>query len=390
MLIGDPDNAVVFDFQPGIDAGAQMLGRRGEDQRFRESRPAAGRRRAIDEAMPERGETEDRADVARRLDAGSDGDRRARTRTTRDPRRRDRRRARRGQGRFVVADHGRGRHRPGARASTSSTAWPAYAQRGADLVLVSSGAIAAGLAPLAFTRRPRDLARQQAAASVGQGLLVHRYTEEFARHGQVDRPGAAHRRRRHPAQPLPQRPAHLREAARARRRADRQRERHRRHHRDPVRRQRPARGAGRAPRARRPARAAQRRRRAVRRPARSTRQPADRGGQRRQPSSTASASAAPGLVRRRHRRHADQARGGADRHRRRHPHGAHRHGARPRRAGGGGDRHPVPPHRPAPAHAGCSGWRTPPSPRAGSCSTTAPSARSPSGVRRCCRPASPA
>ncbi|MFL6156320.1 MAG: glutamate 5-kinase, partial [Marmoricola sp.] len=30
-----------------------------------------------------------------------------------------------------------------------------------------------------------DLARQQAAASVGQGILVHRYTEEFARHGQV-------------------------------------------------------------------------------------------------------------------------------------------------------------------------------------------------------------
>jgi glutamate 5-kinase len=58
-------------------------------------------------------------------------------------------------------------------------------QRGADLVLVSSGAIAAGLSPLVFKRRPRDLARQQAAASVGQGLLVHRYTEEFARHGQV-------------------------------------------------------------------------------------------------------------------------------------------------------------------------------------------------------------
>ena len=57
--------------------------------------------------------------------------------------------------------------------------------RGADLVLVSSGAIAAGLAPLSYRRRPRDLARQQAAASVGQGLLVHRYTEEFARHGQV-------------------------------------------------------------------------------------------------------------------------------------------------------------------------------------------------------------
>ena len=64
-------------------------------------------------------------------------------------------------------------------------AWPACAPRGAELVLVSSGAIAAGLAPLAFRRRPRDLARQQAAASVGQGMLVHRYTEEFARHGQV-------------------------------------------------------------------------------------------------------------------------------------------------------------------------------------------------------------
>jgi glutamate 5-kinase len=54
--------------------------------------------------------------------------------------------------------------------------------RGAEAVLVSSGAIAAGLSPLALARRPRDLATQQAAASVGQGLLVHRYTEEFARH----------------------------------------------------------------------------------------------------------------------------------------------------------------------------------------------------------------
>ena len=56
---------------------------------------------------------------------------------------------------------------------------------GTEVVLVSSGAIAAGLAPLSLRRRPRDLARQQAAASVGQGILVHRYTDEFARHGQV-------------------------------------------------------------------------------------------------------------------------------------------------------------------------------------------------------------
>jgi glutamate 5-kinase len=57
--------------------------------------------------------------------------------------------------------------------------------RGAEAVLVSSGAFAAGLAPLDLPRRPRDLATQQAAAAVGQGLLVHRYTAEFARHGIV-------------------------------------------------------------------------------------------------------------------------------------------------------------------------------------------------------------
>jgi glutamate 5-kinase len=59
----------------------------------------------------------------------------------------------------------------------------ARAQRGIELVLVSSGAIASGLSPLSLARRPRDLATQQAAASVGQGLLVHRYSEAFGDHG---------------------------------------------------------------------------------------------------------------------------------------------------------------------------------------------------------------
>ena len=54
---------------------------------------------------------------------------------------------------------------------------------GAEVVLVSSGAIAAGLAPLGLAKRPSDLARQQAAASVGQGLLMARYTASFARYG---------------------------------------------------------------------------------------------------------------------------------------------------------------------------------------------------------------
>jgi glutamate 5-kinase len=56
---------------------------------------------------------------------------------------------------------------------------------GTQVVLVSSGAIAAGLRPLGLTKRPRDLATQQAAASVGQGLLVERYTAAFAKHGRT-------------------------------------------------------------------------------------------------------------------------------------------------------------------------------------------------------------
>jgi glutamate 5-kinase len=55
--------------------------------------------------------------------------------------------------------------------------------RAGQLVLVSSGAIAAGLAPLGLARRPRDLATQQAAASVGQSSLVHSYATAFGRAG---------------------------------------------------------------------------------------------------------------------------------------------------------------------------------------------------------------
>jgi glutamate 5-kinase len=53
---------------------------------------------------------------------------------------------------------------------------------GREIVLVSSGAIAAGLAPLRLARRPKDLSTQQAAASVGQGLLIAQYTHSFQRY----------------------------------------------------------------------------------------------------------------------------------------------------------------------------------------------------------------
>jgi glutamate 5-kinase len=53
---------------------------------------------------------------------------------------------------------------------------------GSSCILVSSGAIATGIKPLGLSRRPRDLATQQAAASVGQGLLVEAYSRAFGQH----------------------------------------------------------------------------------------------------------------------------------------------------------------------------------------------------------------
>ncbi|GAA0498313.1 GTPase ObgE [Streptomyces olivaceiscleroticus] len=45
VAIGPEDNAVVFDWEPTMMAGAEMLGRRGEDHRMEAPRPAAQRRR---------------------------------------------------------------------------------------------------------------------------------------------------------------------------------------------------------------------------------------------------------------------------------------------------------------------------------------------------------
>ena len=53
---------------------------------------------------------------------------------------------------------------------------------GSEVILVSSGAIATGLAPLGMSTRPTDLATQQAAASVGQGLLISYYNQALSQH----------------------------------------------------------------------------------------------------------------------------------------------------------------------------------------------------------------
>jgi GTPase len=48
VIIGDGPNAVVFDFAPEVQAGAEILARRGEDHRLEEPRPAVRRRREKD------------------------------------------------------------------------------------------------------------------------------------------------------------------------------------------------------------------------------------------------------------------------------------------------------------------------------------------------------
>lgn len=63
------------------------------------------------------------------------------------------------------------------------SALAAAVQMGARVVLVSSGSVAAGLKPLGFTERPEDSVSRQAAAAVGQGLLMAQYEKSFARFG---------------------------------------------------------------------------------------------------------------------------------------------------------------------------------------------------------------
>lgn len=57
----------------------------------------------------------------------------------------------------------------------------ALVRAGHECVIVSSGAVAAGLATLGLTARPKELAAKQACAAVGQSQLMHAYASEFAR-----------------------------------------------------------------------------------------------------------------------------------------------------------------------------------------------------------------
>ena len=57
--------------------------------------------------------------------------------------------------------------------------------QGKEMILVSSGAIAAGLGKLGLSQKPDSIPEKQAVAAIGQGVLMHIYEKLFAEYGQV-------------------------------------------------------------------------------------------------------------------------------------------------------------------------------------------------------------
>ena len=57
--------------------------------------------------------------------------------------------------------------------------------QGKEMVLVSSGAIAAGLGKLGLAKKPDSIPEKQAIAAIGQGVLMHIYEKFFAEYGQI-------------------------------------------------------------------------------------------------------------------------------------------------------------------------------------------------------------
>lgn len=55
--------------------------------------------------------------------------------------------------------------------------------QGIDVILVTSGAVAAGMAKMKLKERPGDIVGKQATAAVGQGILIERYSCYFDKHG---------------------------------------------------------------------------------------------------------------------------------------------------------------------------------------------------------------
>lgn len=57
--------------------------------------------------------------------------------------------------------------------------------QGKQVILVTSGAVGAGVEKLGLSGKPKTMPEKQAAAAVGQGVLLHMYEKLFAEYGQV-------------------------------------------------------------------------------------------------------------------------------------------------------------------------------------------------------------
>ena len=61
----------------------------------------------------------------------------------------------------------------------------ALGKQGKEMILVTSGAVGAGMEMLGLTEKPKTIPEKQAAAAVGQGILMHTYEKFFSEHGQI-------------------------------------------------------------------------------------------------------------------------------------------------------------------------------------------------------------
>ncbi len=59
------------------------------------------------------------------------------------------------------------------------------ANQGKQIILVSSGAVSAGMERLGLKTKPKTMPEKQAAAAVGQGILLHIYEKMFGEYGQI-------------------------------------------------------------------------------------------------------------------------------------------------------------------------------------------------------------
>jgi glutamate 5-kinase len=84
-------------------------------------------------------------------------------------------------GSTVVASRTEGVDARRIRALTDDFAY--LREKGIEVIVVTSGAVAAGMGKLGLSERPKTIELKQAAASVGQSSLIRMYEKNLARHG---------------------------------------------------------------------------------------------------------------------------------------------------------------------------------------------------------------